>query len=87
MMIHLSMCVSSFSVWLEDCAYYLIGSNECCGEGNMKHVCLSYWNCLLLSVVCVLFDDDHVINVMKHVNWWTTQVLTGYTVLDVGGSC
>ena len=40
MMIHPSKCVSSFSVWLEDCAYSLIGSNECCGEGNMKHKCL-----------------------------------------------
>ena len=56
-------------------------------EENMKHKCLSYWKCLLLSGRCVLVDDNHVINVSKHVNWWTTQVLTRYTVLDVGGSC
>ena len=66
--IHLSMCVSSFSVWLEDCVYSLIGSNEGCEEGNMKHKCISCWKCLLLSGRCVLVDDNHVINVSKHVN-------------------
>ena len=51
---------------------------------EFMHLCfISCWKCLLLCCV----DDDHVINVSKHVNWWNTQVLTRYPVSDVGWSC